>query len=344
MLLPLGGCARPPARWVEATVAEQPSARNLCGTALDTKRGRLVLFGGALATEELAEDTWEFDGREWTAVDEGTGPTARTRCAMVYDAARAETLVFGGYDDTEALGGMWGWNGTEWRYVEEAEDGPSPRLGASMAYDSRRERVVLFGGSDVAGLLGDTWEWDGVEWIAIDVEGPRARYGHAMVYDPVRGVIVLFGGAAARTWEDHPDFRPELAETWEYNGQTWTRFRGRTPPPRLLHGLVWDAGRKSVILYGGIDGRVPLTDVWEYNGIRWAALRVEGPAPEPRQGFAFAMAPGGGPLLFGGSTTRFHGDAWRLHLPSKQAAGSGTGDAEPGLRNGNARQPGVAGR
>src|SRR5690349_9343496 len=43
----------------------QPPARALAGTAFDTRRGVLIVYGGAQsATNELG-DTWEWDGTTW---------------------------------------------------------------------------------------------------------------------------------------------------------------------------------------------------------------------------------------------------------------------------------------
>src|SRR5688500_18103333 len=79
--------AQPPAPAV-------PPAAYSVGTAFDTARNRLVVFGGYV-NGAYAGDTWEWDGRVWTRVT-STGPIARNSPALVYDAARRQTVLVGG--------------------------------------------------------------------------------------------------------------------------------------------------------------------------------------------------------------------------------------------------------
>ena len=55
--------------------------------AYDSKRGRTVLFGGSAGNVNL-NDTWEWDGQDWTQVAD-TGPPARGGHAMLTIASVA---------------------------------------------------------------------------------------------------------------------------------------------------------------------------------------------------------------------------------------------------------------
>jgi hypothetical protein len=89
-----------------------------------------------------------------------------------------------------------------------------------MAFDERAGKVVLFGGLSGRTALDDTWTWDGTQWARVEVTGatPPPRSHHAMAYDRQRGRVVLFGGALSDG--------TQLADTWEWDGTTWTKAHG----------------------------------------------------------------------------------------------------------------------
>ena len=190
------------------------------GMAYDSKRRRVVMFGGSDTSGQLA-DTWEWDGKAWRQVA-AAGPSARGGPQMVYDSRRQEIVLFGGavQENQPPAGDTWKWDGAKW--IQVSSSGPVPRVNHSMAYDSRRGKVVLFGGysrGQGAGRLGDTWEWDGVKWTKI-VDSEQLKRDHqGMSYDNARGRVVLFGG-----WDGK-----YLGDTWEWDGARWLEIQvGRT--------------------------------------------------------------------------------------------------------------------
>jgi hypothetical protein len=94
----------------------------------------------------------------------------------------------------------------------------SPSVGwAAAAYDPIADRVIVFGGNSASGAQDATWSWDGTNWTQLfPATSPSARYSHGMAYDPMLGRIVLFGGLSA------PGMSNALADTWEWDGTTWT--------------------------------------------------------------------------------------------------------------------------
>jgi hypothetical protein len=169
--------------------------------AYDAGRGVAVLFGGETeASFSTLDDTWEYDGANWTEIDVRVSPSDRAQHAMAYDAARGIVVLSGGF---EIGADTWEYDGTTWREV--APPGATRyRWAHAMVYDSRREVVVLFGGQtgDAGPLVDDTWEYDGAGWteVATPVSPPPSA-GHGMVYDSRRGTSVLFGGGASRVWK-----------------------------------------------------------------------------------------------------------------------------------------------
>jgi len=102
--------------WTQRQVAG-PSARNGAGATYDTRRDRVILFGGAGATGFLG-DTWSWDGAEWKKLSD-VGPPPRAMGYLAYDKARDRVVLFGGrngYPNGDQ-NDTWEWDGTTWRRV-----------------------------------------------------------------------------------------------------------------------------------------------------------------------------------------------------------------------------------
>jgi hypothetical protein len=197
------------------TPGDRPSAE--AGLVYDSRRDRLVLYGGSGANRRVFQDTWEYDGTAWRRTAE-QGPGPRMAFSMVYDERRGKTLLFGGFESnpSEPLGDTWIYDGAGWTQV--AVNGPTARVTAGIAYDSKRGLVILFGGSDATGDLGDTWAWNGERWTQLATGGPPPRSMGALAYDAERDRVVLFGGRAGWPNGDRND-------TWEWDGAEWKEIR-----------------------------------------------------------------------------------------------------------------------
>jgi len=188
----------------------------------------------------------------------------------------------------------------------------------AAAFDSARGRMVIFGGVyDDNGLqtLGDTWELGGNQWYeGQPAVSPSARSEAAMVYDAARGVSVLFGGT-------NSPGQGALADTWEYDGVSWTQITTSTvPPARRAHAMVYDAGRGVTVLFGGQGTAAGdlMNDTWEYDGVNWVASYPLSKPPS-RQSHALVYNVSIGQImLFGGSaggspfddTWTYEGSRW----------------------------------
>ena len=275
--------------------------------AFDAARGRVVLFGGEDFQGGHANDTWTWNGTDLLRALPATAPPGRYWGSLAYDARRERVVMFGGtgseghpdsclYD----CEGTWEWDGSDWQRFDPSP-APSPRFGAAMTYDPTRHTVLLFGGASYTGgctLAGcnDTWEWDGATWTQrTPKSAPSPRSFAGLAWDDARGGAILFGGGTVR--KDAGDWTP-LGETWRWDGDTWTRLTlAREPGPRTQHGMVYDAARGRVVVYGGQDAEGALDDAWAWDGAAWSATR------QPRADTDAAMAwdpAGGRVLLFGG--------------------------------------------
>jgi len=199
-----------------------PSRRSCAAVAYDSTRKRIVLFGGDSNTGYL-NDTWEWDGTNWTQKFPSNKPSVRYGHVMAFDSREGAVVLYGGgwydavsgyhtYDDT------WRWDGSSWTEVVLPSKPPAKIFHAGC-YDTRREKFVVYGGHDDTGLnQSDTWEygvfpleakydwtrriggssWDsGYPAICADSEGNV--YVGMSFYSPILNFAADWGGVDNRT-------------------------------------------------------------------------------------------------------------------------------------------------
>jgi hypothetical protein len=87
--------------WTRMTPTVSPYARQSHSMAYDPVRDRTILFGGdhiqpySLGDEN---DTWEWDGAQWSRDWTDAAPAIRADQSMVYDSALGRMVLFGGFD------------------------------------------------------------------------------------------------------------------------------------------------------------------------------------------------------------------------------------------------------
>jgi hypothetical protein len=295
--------------WTQQFPAHVPPGRGGHGMAYDAGRQLVVMFsggglGGSYSGPLGNNDTWEWNGLDWTQRQPANAPAARQGYAMVYDAARQRIVVIGGETASTRLADVWEWDGTTWTEARRSTC-PIAREDSALAYDATRGRTVLFGGGCVGatmfGVLADTWEWDGAGWNELrPVVAPLARTHHAMAADVVSGRVLLFGGGNSSV----------LADTWTWDGVAWTQHLPATSPPaRSNHAMACDAARGRVTLFGGRTATVLFGDTWEWNGSTWLQ-QSPATSPSARDGHAMAYDPARQRVLLVGGTYNFVADAW----------------------------------
>ncbi len=156
----------------------------------DVARDRSVLFGGT-----GFDDTWLWDGAQWTLAAPASKPTARESASAAYDPIRKVVVLFGGLDTSFVpFADTWEWDGTTW--TPRLVPGPPARSSAGMAWDTARKRIVLFGGAGQSNTLNDQWEWDGQTWKQLPtLNSVKPRANHVMVSALSEGGVLSFGGS-----------------------------------------------------------------------------------------------------------------------------------------------------
>jgi N-acetylneuraminic acid mutarotase len=216
--------------WTQLSVTG-PSAREGAATAL--LDGKVILYGGSEPSNGFLSDTWQWDGTQWTQLAI-TGPTPGGRYGHSMATLGSKIVLFGnvgGPTDT------WTFDGTSW--TQAATIGPTGNaagLSDSRGFQTMATlggKVVLFGGEqDANDILDDTWTWDGAAWTEATVANPPPARFHAGM-TTFQDKVLLFGGAGAI-----PNGAPFLADTWTWDGTTWTQVATDGPSGRYAYALA----------------------------------------------------------------------------------------------------------
>ncbi len=177
-------------------------------------------------------------------------------------------------------------------------------------------RLIVSHGFTFDGRFDDTWSYeiDAGGWVEIspepDLARPLKRCLHEAVWAEHSGRMVLFGGCSS-------GFGPcPQGDLWTFEPPTRTwidRTIDEAPSARSNPALVYDGGRKRVLLFGGLTDGGYAADLWSLSlpgddvdePPLWTALEQTGPTPRASQD---AVMTGPWLYLFGG-----YGDAGALN-------------------------------
>jgi hypothetical protein len=202
-----------------------------------------------------------------------------------------------------------------------------------MFYHEPSRRIILMNGGPENGKAAtdplELWTWNGNEWIMLvsDSNGPRWRNFASIAYNSNRDVLVMYGGLTAEQ---------NYADTWEWDGKTWTRFTVEGPGTRESAGMTYDSTRDRVVLFGGAQAGRMMNDTWEWDGTSWTNVSSDGPSPRFPAGFTYdpiqkhVLLFGG--HMFDGQSLTTHGDTWAWDGAHWQQVSSTGPSARDGAR------------
>ncbi len=180
--------------------------------------------------------------------------------------------------------------------------------------------------ASLAAADGDTEVASGcADW---EVLGRPPALGQAsMATDTLRGRILLFGGTASNPSPEAPNVTS--GETWMFDGTTWTRLRGPSPPSRRSAFMAYDAIRDEFMLFGGTQivgsQQLRLDDTWIFDASGWHERSVAQRPGARESGAAVFDEARGVVLIFGGREPSgrqldelwsWNGQAWAKLTPT----------------------------
>lgn len=134
--------------WTNMSPATSPTSRFAHGMAYDSESGRVILFGGLVASV-ANDETWAYDlnSNTWTALTPATAPSARSDHALAYDVESDRIVLFGGATAGGSSNETWSYDYETDRWANTLpRSSPAARYQHAMAYDAESDRMVLFGG------------------------------------------------------------------------------------------------------------------------------------------------------------------------------------------------------
>jgi N-acetylneuraminic acid mutarotase len=286
------------ASWERLDSTGGPGVRARHSVALDSQRGRMLLFGGRQRNAadtgwDNFADAWALDlaAGTWEALgSSGTQPSPRSSATAVYDPGKDRLLVFGGNTSTSGLtltgvGDLYALDlaTLAWSRIDAA-GAPSPRL-FHAATVVGGEMIVYGGTPSFDGpFLDDAHAFDLASdtWRLVAASGPGERFGAALL--PAGDSALVVGGHDNTNLGNRND-------VWalDVSSGTWQQLR----PGDTLNGAA--AGQCDF----PPDFTLP-----------------EENSPERRYAFATATSPTDAWILGGKTDCGNVNDVWQLSLPS----------------------------
>ncbi|MBI1851378.1 MAG: IPT/TIG domain-containing protein [Planctomycetes bacterium] len=146
--------------WSQLSPVNTPFARDQFGIAYDSRRGQTVIFGGNFCASFgcfSRDDTWSWDGTDWTQLSPARMPTLRSGHRMVYDSAHNETVLFGGLDNSGTQNDTWVISEpvrlTSVAPADGSENGGDAVSIYGTSFTNRADTTVTIGGANAVVLL-----------------------------------------------------------------------------------------------------------------------------------------------------------------------------------------------
>lgn len=93
--------------WTRLTLDVEPSNRGWATLVFDPSRKLFFTFGGN-SQDTILNDTWTFNGEEWTEYTiRGLKPAPRMDAVLWFDPIRGHVMLFGGYGKDDIFSDMW---------------------------------------------------------------------------------------------------------------------------------------------------------------------------------------------------------------------------------------------
>ncbi|MEM7204823.1 MAG: kelch repeat-containing protein [Planctomycetota bacterium] len=155
--------------WTQLMPYTVPPERSNHAMAYDAARGVIVMFGGfdrdPYGYSIRYQDTWEFDGNDWSPKSSYSVPPARESHQLVYDPDAGVCVLTGGHDGIMNFGDVWHWDGSDWAAVTPAPAptgaqpaSPPTRRDHGMVYHAATQEVMVYGGAEVGNpVLDGAW-------------------------------------------------------------------------------------------------------------------------------------------------------------------------------------------
>jgi hypothetical protein len=123
----------------------------------DPATGNMILFSGVTSSAHVLDDTWGWNGSNWTNLHPANSPRGRIGSGMDFDSATGTLILFGGWTNNER-NDTWAWTGSNW-VKQSPTTSPPARSFAASAFDPGTGGFLVFGGVHGSVFVADTWNY-----------------------------------------------------------------------------------------------------------------------------------------------------------------------------------------
>ena len=245
--------------WTRITAAGAPSARLEPLMIFDSRRNRMLLYGGHDGSFNPIRDLWAWDGTSWSRLSNDA--PALMHASIGFDPERDRVVVAGGTTDSK-LAETWEFDGTAWRRVSTAFPVAGRELPTEMVFNTTRRTLQMavadMSGGSSGARPAQLWEWNGTAWsIVAPATVPTNPPGSLITL--TAGELLLIDHAAGFT-------------AHRFNGTSWTTTTpSALPPQRFFTRVAVHAARNVAVLFGGSvnNNTVLSNETWLFNGTTW---------------------------------------------------------------------------
>ena len=234
--------------WVQRYPFHSPTGRGAHAMVYDSKRDRIVLFGGRNGKTQL-NDTWAYHDDDWTRLETADSPSVRLLPGAAYDAKRDRIVLFGGSQVSEDgktttyLQDTWEFDGTNWI---KRNDGPAVRK-PILVYDAARDQVLMLGINDKTETQMYAYDAVSSTWNQLHpATMPECVNEGAVTFDTRRNVVQVVGGICSGSTNT------ELLYEWD--GTNWTKVTITLAMGNIYgEALAYDSSRGYTVVFGGTN-------------------------------------------------------------------------------------------
>ncbi len=253
--------------WTLREPAHQPpTPLDSVWLAHDPARKKTVLFGGLWNAAQYLNQTWEWDGKDWTRRYPAHNPRPRELGMRGYDPLRKVCVLYGGQTSWSWFHDLWEWDGKDWKEIKGAY-GPVG-IGGQMAWRPASKKLFWF---EVAepGFPNpgqNLWTWDGKAWKRYRTKGfppydPKQKGSYfGLWYDKVLDKFLVL------RFPYDPVTKKSTAQLWLLDPGTLTWSMVKTygeVPPGEIGGIQYDPFRREVVMVSHYGHRSTWVMHWD---------------------------------------------------------------------------------
>ncbi len=236
-------------QWSQISTTNTPSARYLHGSTYDSKRNRMLIFGGKNTSNTKLSEVWALDLTTliWTQVTvTGTAPSPRAGSALYFDASADRLFVLAGGATGDNVWSIYFDSPNQGHWVKQSTTGAEPNTTIQGTYDVRSS-IAFNPTTSNATLSPETLNSVSYAWTANASPYQGDNINGSLIFDPLNSQNVSLGGGCCLALNS-------TGSAGNYStSDLILGVDGAVTFPIALHGhsAIYDPENLKMIVFGG---------------------------------------------------------------------------------------------